>query len=81
MHSQANNAYIFPALGHAALLTHATSLRDDAFLAAAEALAELADPARVSLSVTTPWQEDNGYGFMDTPLGCEGPESVDGRND
>jgi len=41
--SQANNAYIFPALGLGALLSRAVRLSDDAFLAAAEALA-----ARVS---------------------------------
>lgn len=37
--SQANNAYIFPAVGAAALLTGATALGEGAFLAAAEALA------------------------------------------
>ena len=37
--SQANNAYVFPAVGAAALLTGATALGENAFLAAAEALA------------------------------------------
>lgn len=37
--SQANNAYIFPAVGAAALLTGANALGENAFLAAAEALA------------------------------------------
>lgn len=38
---QANNAYIFPALGHAALLAGARTLSDEIFLAAADALAAL----------------------------------------
>ena len=47
--AQANNAYVFPALGHAAVLAGAKQVTDDAFLAAAEALgtmtteSELAD--------------------------------------
>lgn len=47
--AQANNAYVFPALGHAAVLAGAKEVTDDAFLAAAEALgtmtteSELAD--------------------------------------
>jgi malic enzyme len=45
--SQANNAYIFPALGLAAVLTRSGRLADEAFLVAAQALAELADPERV----------------------------------
>ena len=43
--SQANNAYIFPAVGAAALLTGATALGEGAFLAAAEALAAQASSA------------------------------------
>ena len=35
--SQANNAYIFPALGFGAALSHATSLPDETFILAAEA--------------------------------------------
>jgi malate dehydrogenase (oxaloacetate-decarboxylating)(NADP+) len=37
--AQANNAYVFPAVGAAALLTRARVLSDGAFVAAAEALA------------------------------------------
>ena len=37
--SQANNAYIFPAVGLGALACRATSISDGAFLAAAKALA------------------------------------------
>ena len=39
--AQANNAYVFPALGYAAALTHATRITDDLFLAAAESLAHI----------------------------------------
>ena len=37
--AQANNAYVFPALGHAAVLADAREISDDVFLAAAESLA------------------------------------------
>ena len=37
--AQANNAYVFPALGHAAVLAGAREISDDVFLAAAESLA------------------------------------------
>ena len=37
--AQANNAYVFPALGHAAVLADAKEISDDVFLAAAESLA------------------------------------------
>ena len=37
--AQANNAYVFPALGHAAVLAGAREMSDDVFLAAAESLA------------------------------------------
>jgi malic enzyme len=36
---QANNAYVFPAVGHAAVLTRAKTIPNDVFLVAAEALA------------------------------------------
>eukprot|EP00227_Mantoniella_beaufortii_P016774 CAMPEP_0197588670 /NCGR_PEP_ID=MMETSP1326-20131121/9870_1 /TAXON_ID=1155430 /ORGANISM="Genus nov. species nov., Strain RCC2288" /LENGTH=506 /DNA_ID=CAMNT_0043153519 /DNA_START=81 /DNA_END=1601 /DNA_ORIENTATION=+ len=36
--AQANNAYVFPALGHAAVLAGAREVSDDVFLAAAESL-------------------------------------------
>jgi malate dehydrogenase (oxaloacetate-decarboxylating)(NADP+) len=39
--SQANNAYIFPALGFGAALSRATSLPDDTFILAAEVLASM----------------------------------------
>ena len=40
--SQANNAYIFPAIGYAASLCSAKEISDDAFLIAARALSEMA---------------------------------------
>ena len=39
--AQANNAYVFPALGHAAVLAGATEVSDDLFLAAAEKLSTI----------------------------------------
>mmetsp|Transcript_33028 Transcript_33028/g.105215 ORF Transcript_33028/g.105215 Transcript_33028/m.105215 type:complete len:505 (-) Transcript_33028:2160-3674(-) len=39
--AQANNAYVFPAIGQAAILTRARSISDLAFLAAAEVLATI----------------------------------------
>ena len=39
--AQANNAYIFPAVGHAASLAQWPSISDDVFLLAAEALASM----------------------------------------
>ena len=38
---QANNAYVFPAIGMAAVLTCASAITDDVFLTAAEALAHM----------------------------------------
>ena len=38
---QANNAYVFPAIGMAAVLTRASAITDDVFLVAAEALAHM----------------------------------------
>jgi malic enzyme len=40
--AQANNAYIFPAIGMAAVLTNCSALTDEVFVVAAEALAEMA---------------------------------------
>lgn len=37
--AQANNAYVFPAIGHAAVLSHAQSIPDEVFLIAAQVLA------------------------------------------
>jgi malate dehydrogenase (oxaloacetate-decarboxylating)(NADP+) len=39
--AQANNAYVFPAIGHAASLAKWTSIPDDAFLLCAETLADM----------------------------------------
>lgn len=36
--AQANNAYVFPAIGHAAILTNARSITDESFLVTAEKL-------------------------------------------
>lgn len=48
---QANNAYIFPAIGFAAILTRASHISDDAFLVAAKCLSEMTQKAVSSL----PW--------------------------
>jgi len=45
--AQANNAYVFPALGYAAALTGASQVTDDLFLAAAEALSKLTTDAEI----------------------------------
>lgn len=39
--AQANNAYVFPAVGHAAVLCKAKTIPNDAFLVAAEVLSTL----------------------------------------
>ncbi|CAL8463533.1 g3067 [Coccomyxa elongata] len=39
--AQANNAYVFPAIGFAAVLTRATTISDDVFLTAAEMLSHM----------------------------------------
>jgi malate dehydrogenase (oxaloacetate-decarboxylating)(NADP+) len=39
--AQANNAYVFPALGHAAVLANAREISDDVFLAVAESLSTM----------------------------------------
>ena len=52
--SQANNAYIFPAVGQAALLTRASRLTPTAFLAAAEALAAQATDAELESGLLFP---------------------------
>jgi len=46
--AQANNAYVFPALGHAAVLAGAKELRDDVFLAIAESLSTLTSNAELA---------------------------------
>ncbi|CAL5223762.1 g6326 [Coccomyxa viridis] len=43
--AQANNAYIFPAIGFAAILTRASHISDDAFLVAAKCLSEMTQKA------------------------------------
>uniref|UniRef100_A0A7S0N8P9 Malic enzyme n=1 Tax=Chlamydomonas leiostraca TaxID=1034604 RepID=A0A7S0N8P9_9CHLO len=45
--AQANNAYIFPALGYAAVLTQCKSISDECFLVAAETLAGMANSYKV----------------------------------
>lgn len=45
--AQANNAYIFPAVGHAAVITRCTSITDEVFLEAAAALADMATPQQL----------------------------------
>lgn len=45
--AQANNAYIFPAVGHAAVLLSSGSIEEDVFLVAAEALAEMSPAAQL----------------------------------
>lgn len=52
--SQANNAYVFPAVGAAALLTRAVSLPDEVFLEAAEALAAMATREQLSQGLLLP---------------------------
>lgn len=44
---QANNAYIFPAVGHAAVLARCPQISDDVFLVAAEALAGMTTAAEL----------------------------------
>ena len=41
MGAQANNAYIFPAIGFAAILTGASQISDEVFLVAARCLSEM----------------------------------------
>mmetsp|Transcript_6484 Transcript_6484/g.9940 ORF Transcript_6484/g.9940 Transcript_6484/m.9940 type:complete len:510 (-) Transcript_6484:359-1888(-) len=45
--AQANNAYVFPALGHAAVLAGAAEVSDDVFLAAAESLSTMTTAAEL----------------------------------
>ncbi len=45
--AQANNAYVFPALGFAAALTDASQVTDDLFLAAAESLSTITSDAEI----------------------------------
>ena len=52
--SQANNAYIFPPLGHAALLTKAATLPATAFMVAAEALAAQASDDEITSGLLFP---------------------------
>tara|TARA_B110000977_G_scaffold111436_2_gene144546 strand:+ start:12790 stop:14337 length:1548 start_codon:yes stop_codon:yes gene_type:complete len=45
--AQANNAYVFPALGHAAVLANAREISDDVFLAVAESLSNMTSEAEL----------------------------------
>ncbi|KAG2448043.1 hypothetical protein HYH02_007070 [Chlamydomonas schloesseri] len=51
---QANNAYIFPAVGHAAVLTRAQRIPEEVFLVAAERLAAMATPAELEAGALFP---------------------------
>lgn len=50
---QANNAYIFPAIGFAAVLTRAKYISDDVFLVAARCLSEMTQKAVRSLFLSS----------------------------
>ena len=52
--AQANNAYIFPAVGHAAILTNCKSISDEVFLVAAEALASMSSDADLRVGLLFP---------------------------
>ena len=52
--AQANNAYIFPAVGHAAVLTKCARIPDEVFLIAAEALAKLSPPEDLRVGLLFP---------------------------
>ena len=58
---QANNAYIFPAIGFAAILTRASHISDDAFLVAAKCLSEMTQKKGEQPSLWPPaksyWQD------------------------
>ena len=41
---QVNNAYVFPAIGFAAVLARAATISDDVFLTAAETLSHMSSP-------------------------------------
>ncbi|KAG2431097.1 hypothetical protein HXX76_009628 [Chlamydomonas incerta] len=51
---QANNAYIFPAVGHAAVLTRAQRIPEEVFLVAAERLSTMATPAELEVGALFP---------------------------
>jgi malate dehydrogenase (oxaloacetate-decarboxylating)(NADP+) len=46
--AQANNAYIFPAVGHAAVITRCTTIPDSVFLEAAEALGAMSSAQQLA---------------------------------
>ncbi|KAK9837421.1 hypothetical protein WJX81_001177 [Elliptochloris bilobata] len=52
--AQANNAYVFPAIGMAAVLTRAAAITDDVFLVAAEALAHMTSVQEVESGLLFP---------------------------
>lgn len=52
--AQANNAYVFPALGHAAVLAGAREVSDDVFLAAAESLSTMTTPEELAVGKLFP---------------------------
>lgn len=55
---QGNNAYVFPGLGLGAISTGATSITEDDFIVAAEALASLVSPEQISQGCVYPPLED-----------------------
>ena len=52
--AQANNAYVFPPIGMAALLTHCSTISDAVFLEAAESLARATPASRLSAGMLFP---------------------------
>lgn len=52
--SQSNNAYVFPAVGAAAVLTSSHTIADEDFLAAAETLAAQAKPEHLAVGLLFP---------------------------
>ncbi|EIE27596.1 cytosolic NADP malic enzyme [Coccomyxa subellipsoidea C-169] len=52
--AQANNAYVFPAIGFAAVLTRASTISDEVFLAAAEMLSHMTTLEELSRGIIFP---------------------------
>ena len=72
---QANNAYIFPAIGLAAVLTGASHISDDAFLTAANHLSEMTQipVSRICLSVQSfggAYLQTQAILFPEPPADC-----------
>jgi len=56
--SQANNLYIFPAVGMAIYATHAKRVTDEMFIESAHAVADLVTPEQLALGMLFPPQSD-----------------------